>query len=195
MNLYTAAFTLFLIMNPLGNIPVFINTLKHVKPKRQLYIIIREALFALAILLVFLLAGHPILRGLQVSESALSVAGGIILFIIAIRLIFPTATITDRKPKGEPFLVPLAIPLFAGPATMAMLMLMSSQQTDHLGKTFIALLIAWFASSSVLLASTSLSKFLGERGLIAIERLMGMLLTTISVQMLLSGIATFFHAI
>ena len=88
MNLYTATITLFLVMNPLGSIPIFITTLQHITPKRRTKIIMREALFAFVILVVFLFAGHAILRGLLVTPSDLSIAGGIILFLIAIRMIF-----------------------------------------------------------------------------------------------------------
>ena len=193
MNIYTAAITLFLVMNPLGNMPVFISTLQHINPRKRLRIIVREALFALIILTVFLLVGRPLLQGLQVTQSALGIGGGIVLFIIAIRLIFPLP-IKERsaEPESEPFLVPLAVPLFAGPATMATVMLLVNQ-TGHIGFTFIALIIAWIAASSLLLISTQLSQFLGKRGIIALERLMGMILITIAIQMLLNGVDAHFH--
>ena len=195
MTLSSAAITFFLVMNPLGNIPVFIATLQHVDPKRRTNIIIREAIFALIILTIFLFAGHGIMRGLQISESALSIAGGIILFIIAIRLIFPQNQPEDIKPRSEPFLVPLAIPLFAGPACMATSMVIADQEPSKMLTWFLALVIAWFASSALLVASGTLSKYLGQRGLTAIERLMGMILTTLSIQMFLSGIQHYFHIV
>lgn len=192
MNLYTAVITLFLVMNPLGNIPIFIATLQHIAPKDRNRIILREAIFAFVILTVFLFAGRVILKGLNVTSSALSVAGGIILFLIAIRLIFPPPKDKSSTFEGEPFLVPLAVPLFAGPATMAMIMLLVSQPGAKIWLTFLALLIAWLASASCLLSSNILSKLLGKRGLIAVERLMGMILTTIAVQMFLTGIQQYF---
>jgi len=193
MNIYSAAVTLFLIMNPLGNVPVFISTLQHTDPKRRLFIIAREAIFALLILNAFLFSGREILHGLQVSESALNMAGGIILFLIAIKLIFPPSKVEADTPTSEPFLVPLAIPLFAGPATMAMTILLADQYPKSIWHIFIALLLAWGISSVILLASAQLSKLLGQRGLTAIERLMGMILTTVSVQMFFTGIQHFFN--
>ena len=182
-------------MNPLGNIPIFISTLQNIPTKRRTRIILREAVFALVILTIFLFGGRLILKGLQVTPSALSIAGGIILFLIAIRLIFPHPKEKGEELDGEPFLVPLAIPLQAGPATMAMVMLLSNQPGSSTGLTFIALATAWIISLCCLLAGSALSNVLGKRGLTAMERLMGMILTTISVQMFLSGIENYFHLV
>jgi multiple antibiotic resistance protein len=193
MNFYAATITLFLVMNPLGNIPVFISTLRNVTAKKRPKIILREAIFALIILTIFLFSGHAIIRGLQVSEPALSIAGGVILFIIALRLIFPPDKTSHDKPESEPFLVPLAVPLFAGPAAMATSMVIADQQPDKIWIWFAALVTAWFMSSILLLLSSKLSKYLGHRGLTAIERLMGMILTTLAVQMFLTGIQNFYH--
>lgn len=192
MNLYTAIITLLLVMNPLGNIPVYIATLQHIAPQHRSRIILREAIFAFLILTVFLFAGRLILEGLQVTPSALGIAGGIVLFLIAIRLIFPPPKDQSAVLEGEPFLVPLAVPLFAGPATMAMIMLIVDQPGGKIWLTFLALLISWSISAACLLSSNALSKLLGKKGLIAMERLMGMILTTIAVQMFLSGIQQYF---
>ncbi len=193
MNLYTATITLFLIMNPLGNIPFFITTLQHIAPKRRTRIIVREAVFAFLILALFLFVGRPLLKGLQVTPAALSIAGSIILLLIAIRMIFPPTKGKTEEDAGEPFIVPLAIPMFAGPATMAMVMLMVTQQPEAIWYVFAALVIAWVVSSALLLASNWISGLLGKRGLIALERLMGMVLTTIAVQMFLTGIHGYFN--
>jgi multiple antibiotic resistance protein len=189
MNLYTATLTLFFVMNPLGNIPVFVSVLQHIEPKRQKKIIIRESFIALLILVLFLFSGKKILHSMNISESALSIAGGMILFLIAIKMIFPGYEVRDI-PKAEPFLVPLAVPLFAGPAAMTMTMLLAEQ---NIWTTFIALLISWAISSTLLLASFRISKIMGVRGLTAVERLMGMLLTTLAIQMFLSGINSYFN--
>ena len=193
MNLYTATITLFLIMNPLGNIPFFITTLQHIAPKRRTRIIVREAVFAFLILALFLFVGRPLLKGLQVTPAALSIAGSIILLLIAIRMIFPPTKGKTEEDAGEPFIVPLAIPMFAGPATMAMVMLMVTQQPEEIWYVFLALVIAWIISSALLIASNWISSLLGKRGLIALERLMGMVLTTIAVQMFLTGIHGYFQ--
>jgi multiple antibiotic resistance protein len=189
MNLYAATLTLFFVMNPLGNIPVFVSVLQHIEPKRQKKIIIRESFIALLILIIFLFSGKQILHSMSISESALSIAGGMILFLISIKMIFPGYEAREI-PKAEPFLVPLAVPLFAGPAAMTMTMLLAEQ---NIWVTFIALLISWALSALLLLASFRISKIMGMRGLTAIERLMGMLLTTIAIQMFLSGINSYFH--
>lgn len=195
MNLYTITLTIFLVLNPLGNIPVFIATLSHVSPRRRFRIILREALFAFIILNLFLFAGQKILRGINVTESALGIAGGIVLFLIAIRLVFPDNHDREEKTRGEPFLVPLAIPLFAGPAAMTTVMLLADQRGNKIWFVFTALVIAWLISSLILLASSRISNLLGKQGLAALERLMGMILTTIAIQMLLTGIQGYFHLV
>jgi multiple antibiotic resistance protein len=194
MTLYTAAITLLLVMDPLGNVPMYLSILNSVNPNRRKYIILRESCIALLILTIFLFFGKYILKGMQISESALSIAGGIILFLIAIRMIFPHEEHDKRsKPLGEPFIVPLAIPLVAGPSTMTMVMLLANQSPQHLSLWMLALFIAWLISTIILVFADYLRKILGDRGLTAIERLMGMILTTMAVQMFLTGVQAFFH--
>ncbi len=195
MTLYSAIITLILVMDPLGNIPVFLSMLSHVNPKRRRLIIFREAVIAYFILLFFLLYGQHILQAMHISQPALAIAGGIILFLIAIRMIFPDHDQDDRsKPTLEPFIVPLAIPLIAGPSTMAMVMLLASQAPYNMMQWFIALTAAWFVTTVILMFAGALSRVLGQRGLIAVEKLMGMILTTMSVQMFLTGFEQFLHA-
>lgn len=193
MTLYSATLTLILVMDPLGNIPLFLSILNSVNPKRRQFIILRESLIAFAILILFLFFGQYILDGMHISQPALSISGGIILFLIAIHMIFPHHGLEKVHHVGEPFIVPLAVPLFAGPSTMTVVMLMARQEPDHLPKWLIALSTAWFISTVMLVFADLLRKILGERGLLAIERLMGMILTTMSVQMFLTGLAQFLH--
>jgi MarC family membrane protein len=194
MTLYTATITLLLVMDPLGNIPMFLSILHSVNPKKRKFIILRESCIALFILTVFLFFGKYILEGMQISEPALSIAGGIILFLIAIRMIFPHEENEKRsQPRNEPFIVPLAIPLIAGPSTMTIVMLLASQSPQHLALWMLALFIAWFISTIFLVFADFLRKILGDRGLTAVERLMGMILTTMAVQMFLTGIQKFFY--
>jgi len=195
MTLYSAAMTLILVMDPLGNIPLFLAVLNKIAPARRRFIILRETFIAFIILVLFLFFGQHILQGMHISQPALEIAGGIILFLIAIRMIFPHED-ADNKSKltGEPFIVPLAIPLIAGPSTMTVVMLLATQAPYNMGLWFIALLIAWLVCSIILVFSDGLRKVLGERGLIAIERLMGMILTTMAVQMFLTGFEQFLHA-
>lgn len=194
MNLYSATITLILVMDPLGNIPLFLAALNKVDPKKRQKIILRETFFAFVILTIFLFFGQFILEGMQISEPALQISGGIILFLIAIRMIFPHNGHEERvRQISDPFIVPLAVPLIAGPSTMTIVMLLASQAPEALNIWFLALFIAWSITTIILVFADYLRKILGERGLIAMERLMGMILTTMAVQMFLSGLNRFLH--
>jgi multiple antibiotic resistance protein len=192
MSIYTAAILLLLVMDPLGNVPVFLSILKHVPPSKRRKVILREAFIAYGILLIFLFFGQHLLDSMQLSDAALSIAGGVILFIIAIRMIFPGNEKNTFSTDKDPLIVPLAVPMIAGPSSMAIVMLMASQSSGHLLTCFFALSIAWAITATVLYCGESLRKVLGERGLASSERLMGMILTTLSIQMLLNGISKFF---
>ena len=192
MTILSAALLLFLVIDPLGNIPMFMTTLKKVDEKRQRKVVVRELLFALVILIAFLFLGQYLLQLLHLSETALTTAGGIILLIIAIKMIFPARDKSLQEDvEGEPFIVPLAIPYVAGPSAMATSLLMMSREPERWLDWLFAVLIAWFVSAIIIYFSSYFARFLGEKGLIAIERLMGMLLITVAVQMLLTGIAEF----
>jgi multiple antibiotic resistance protein len=194
MSTLSAAFLLFLILDPLGNIPVFLTTLKAVDPARQRRVILRELLIALAIILFFLFLGQFLLQLLQVSSSSLRIAGGIILFLIAIRMIFSDiATVFGAPRQEEPFIVPLAVPLVAGPSAMTMLILLMAGDPSRWLDWLAATVLAWLCTCLILLSSYRLNRVLGTRGLIAVERLMGMLLVTVAIDMLIDGIKqTFF---
>jgi MarC family membrane protein len=184
---------LFLVLNPLGNIPIFVATLKNVDPKRHSRIIIREVAIATVFLAIFMFFGQYLLRGMQISEQALGISGGIILFLIALRMIFPEEKGADKPVAGEPFVVPLAIPITAGPAAMTMVMLFASQNVGRIGGSIFVLLVTVFFVCLILLSSRYLSKILGEKGLIALERLSGMMLTAMAVQMFLTGLENYFR--
>jgi multiple antibiotic resistance protein len=190
--IFSAAVTLFLIMDPLGNIPVFLSALQNVEPKRRTIIIIRETLIALLVMILFLLVGQYLLDFLGLKQESISIAGGIILFLIALKMIFPREkSEIENKNEEEPFIVPLAIPLIAGPSLLATLLLFVRSEPDRMFDWLFALLIAWGISSLILLASPFVQKVLKERGLIAVERLMGMILVALSVQMFLNGVAEY----
>jgi MarC family membrane protein len=195
MTTLSAAILLFLIMDPLGNIPVFLTLLKGVPPKRRRAVMVRELLIALAVLLMFLMGGQLILRLLQLREESISIAGGIVLFLIGIRMVFPPAEggIFGQAGEGEPFIVPMAIPGVAGPSAMAALLLLTNTEPGRTADWAIALLCAWLATALILLSSTYLFRWLGESVLTALERVMGMLLIALSVQMFLGGIAAYLH--
>ena len=192
MDTLSAAVMLFLIMDPLGNLPVFLSILRHVDPKRRRKVMLRELLFSLVIMMGFLFAGQQILSFLNLRQEAVSIAGGIILFLIAIKMIFPSpGGVTGLAAGEEPFLVPMAIPMIAGPSILASLLLLANQEPTRMADWSLALLMAWGASAVILMFYELFNKLLGERGLTAVERLMGMLLVAISVQMLLDGLATY----
>ncbi len=193
MDFISAATLLFLVMDPLGNIPVFLSVLDKVAPERRTWVLVRELLLALVVLVAFLYAGEMVLGFLGLSEHSIRIAGGIILFIIALKMVFPVARAAhaDDEIQGEPLLVPLAIPMVAGPSTMAVIMLLSTNEPGRMTDWLLALLAAWLISSVILISATALKRFLGKRGLIAIERLMGMLLIALAVQMLLQGISAY----
>ena len=137
---------LFLVMDPFGNIPVFLSVLSHVSPEKRGKIIIRELMIALLFLIFFLFFGKFILAGMHITEPALGIAGGTILFLIAIKMIFPASNssfVNDDDGQGDPLIVPLAVPMVAGPSSMAMVILLSTQYPDQLLTWLGALLIAW----------------------------------------------------
>lgn len=188
----SAALLLFLILDPLGNIPIFLSLLRTLPPERQRIVLARELLIALAVLMAFLWGGKYALEVMHLRQESVSIAGGIVLFLIGIRMIFPPPEgLMGEIPDGEPFIVPMAIPLVAGPSGMAAVMLMGSNEPTRLGEWSIALLIAWGATAAILFSATILYKWLGRRALTAVERLMGMLLVAISVQMFMDGLASY----
>lgn len=193
MNIYSVTVTLILVMDPLGNIPVFISVLNPVEPSRRWKIILRESLIAFGVMVMFLFFGRNILNSLSISEPALGIAGGIILFLIAVKMIFPPDNDKGDRQMGEPFIVPLAIPLIAGPSALATMLLFATQNPHQMTSLFIALVIAASLATVVLLFSSPIRSLMGDKGLTAMERLMGMILTTVSVQMFLSGIDKYFH--
>lgn len=191
MDLFSAVVTLFLIMDPIGNIPLFLSILKTVPPERRRLVLVREIVLAYVVLLTFLFLGNYLLRFLGLEQETISIAGGIVLFLIALRMIFPVESPAAAEVEGEPFLVPLAVPLIAGPSTLAALLLLQRTAPGHTALLFVAVTIAWALSGIILLSSTFFYRVLRERGLIALERLMGMLLVMVAVQMLLNGLKVF----
>jgi multiple antibiotic resistance protein len=193
MTTLSAALLLFLILDPLGNVPVFLSLLKPLAPARRRIVLVRELLIALGVLFAFLWGGRYVLEAMHLRQESVSIAGGIVLFLIGLKMIFPSPEgMFGEQLEGEPFIVPMAIPLVAGPSGMASVMLLGSQEPDRMGDWSLALAIAWFGTALILFSSTYLYKMLGARVLVAVERLMGMLLVAISVQMLLDGVANYF---
>ncbi len=185
----SSAVVLFLVMDPLGNITIFLSFLQDVDPKRRWKLILRESVIALLILIIFLFFGQNLLNLLNLQSESVSIAGGIILFIIGIRMVFPSRHgVIGTNFEGEPIIVPMAIPLIAGPSALATLMLLVHSDPNNMASWFTALMLAWTVTAVILLSAPLFFKLLRRRGLAAIERLMGMILIMISVQMLVTGI-------
>lgn len=191
MDILSAVITLWLIMDPLGNVPVFLAVLKRVPPERRRKILVRECLIAYAVLMFFLVVGERALSILQIEQETISIAGGIVLFLIALRMIFPQHGSYSDAPEGEPLVVPLAVPLIAGPSAMAALLLLERASPGGVFDLWVAMTVAWALTAAILIAAPFFYRILGERGLTAMERLMGMVLVMISVQMLLNGARAF----
>ncbi len=190
-DILAVAVTLFFVMDPLGNIPVFNAVLSRFDARTRSRIVARELTIALVILLLFLFVGNPVMKFLGLTQPTLSLSGGILLFIIALRMIFPAPAGSDDEEIVDPFIVPLAMPLVAGPSTIAILLLQSSSHPERVWQWCLALVLAWVATTAILACSPWLMKALGDRGVRALERLMGMLLVLLAVQMLLDGVAQF----
>ena len=195
MTIAAAALLLFLILDPLGNIPILLSLFKDLPAARQRKVLLRELLIALVVLMLFLWGGQYALELMHLRQESVSIAGGIVLFLIGLRMIFPPPDgVMGEMPGGEPFIVPVAIPMIAGPSGMAAVMLLGSQEPGRMSDWMLALTIAWVATALILFSATYLQKWLGTRVLTAIERLMGMVIVAISVQMLLDGITSYLRA-
>lgn len=192
----SAVVILLLVMDPVGNIPLFVSALRQVEPARRARVILRECAIALAVLLVFAFFGGNLLRILGLSDPSLTIAGGLILFLIALRMIFrhPEGVFGDGA-GGEPFIVPLATPAIAGPAAIATVMLLVSRAPERMLEWCVAVTIALLVSAGVLTAAERIAKLAGDRALLAFERLMGLVLTAIAVEMLLRGIEGFVRSL
>jgi len=184
----STALLLFLVFDPFGNAPVFHAVLSRLPESRRRRVLVRELLVAYLILLAFLLGGKPLMGLLALKAPTIGITGGILLFLIALGMVFPTKSVITEDPDGEPFIVPLAVPLIAGPSALAMLLLISSHHPGIHPASLLALTGAWAASAAVLLALPQIFALLGTKGTRAIERLMGLVLIMLAVQMFLDGL-------
>ncbi|BBI16660.1 membrane protein [Neochlamydia sp. EPS4] len=189
--LFTMTMILFLIMDPIGNISTFLQMVDELPSKRVRWLVAREMLIALAFMLVFNFLGEFILHILQLDNPTVQMASSIILFLTAIKILFPASnSLRANWPKGEPFVIPLAVPLIAGPSLLATILMLAHLESSQ-PKMLIAILIAWVVSTFVLLFARQLQRALGYNGLMAAERLTGMLLVMLAVQRCLEGIQEF----
>ena len=186
----SATILLLLITDPLGNIPIFVSSLKAVPQARRSRVILREVLIAFGVLLAFMFAGQAFLRAVSLSEVSLQIGGALVLFLIALRMIFPPPPQENPVPQAEPLIVPLAIPALAGPSALATVLLLVSQAPERRLEWVAALSVTMIVCTVVLLSAERLQRVVGERVINAFERLMGLVLVSISVEMLIRGIKT-----
>lgn len=198
MTFASMVFLLFFVVDPVGNIPLFLNALKGVPQERRRRVILRECALAYAILLLFMFSGRGFLRLLHLSPTSLGIAGGIILFLIAVKMIFPKEGEGIFGPgpgSGEPLLFPMAVPTIAGPSALATVLLLVSGAQERLGISIAALTLTMALSTLILVFADRIARLLGSRVMTAAERLMGLILTAIAVEMFLQGIREFLSAI
>jgi len=189
----SAVVILLLVTDPFGNVPLVNAMLAGIAPARRRFVIVRECAIAFAILMGFMYAGRQLLDLMHLSETSLSIAGGVILFMIAIRMVFGDVEggAFGAPPGGEPLIVPLAIPFIAGPSALATVMLMATREPAKLGMWAMAITVTMVVVTLVLVAGDKLQRWMGDRAMQAVERLMGLILTAIAVEMLLGGIRAF----
>lgn len=195
MNVFQLAFMIFIITNPIGNCPAVIALIKDHSVREQQKILLRECIFALILAIFFLVLGETFLQGLQIKDYALSISGGVLVFLIALKMIFSVKTDgTVDKPKHDPYIVPIATPLLSGAGLLTMIMLFSKQvQNDWI--VFFAILIAWVGVTIVMVLAPYLQVVLGKRGLAALEQLMGLFLAMMAVGMMVKGTSLFLNAL
>ena len=192
MDLISATILLILVMDPFGNMPLVVSVLQRVEPQARTRVVLRECAIAYAVLLAFMFGGPKFLQLLQLSDNALGIAGGLILFLIALRMVFPHGDgVFGDTGENEAFIVPIAIPAIAGPSALATVLLLVSRQPQRMLEWVGALSLAMLVCAVVLASANRISVWIGRRGVIAMERLMGLILTAISVEMLLAGIERF----
>ena len=200
MTLTSAAVLLFLVMDAPGNALVFPSFVGHLAPPRRRAVLVRELLLALGVMVTFLFGGVVVLSWMQIGQPALAIAGGVVLFLIALQMTFedpdPSAPAPGGKgaPPGEPFFVPMAVPFIAGPSVLATLLLMNARDPARWPAWLAALLIAWGANAAALLAADALTSRVGPRATLAAQKLMGLLLTAVAVEQFLGGVGAFLDA-
>lgn len=183
--------TLFLLMDPFGNLPIFTSILKSFSNRKQILIVIREMLIALIIMITFLFTGKYIFSFLGLRIESISISGSIILFLISISMMFPDLNNTTcsniNKIYKEPFILPLATPLVAGPSVLSNIIVLSEKYNYQLNRLLLSLIISWFFATLILISSNIFFRLIGNKGMEALEKFMGLVLIIISVQMFLDG--------
>ena len=190
----SALVLLLLVLDPFGSLPIFISVMRNVQPQRRTRVALRESAIAFFVLLLFMATGSAFLELMRLSERSLEVAGGVILLIIAMKMVFASGgeLYAGDGSTREPLIFPLAVPLLAGPSAMATVLLLASRQPDRLLHWVAALTVAMAVSAVVLLAADRIRKWIGHSMVSAIEKLMGLVLTAIAIEMILAGLKRYF---
>ncbi len=192
----SAVVLLLLVFDPFGNVPIFVSALREVAPERRRAVILRECLIAFGVLVVFAFVGGPFMRVLGLSEQSLQIGGAVVLMLVAIRMVFPTGEgVYGRTPGGEPFIVPLAVPALAGPSALATVLLLVSRDPGRTWQWIGAIALALAVSAVILEFAEKLQAWLGERATVAFERLMGLILAAIAVELMLRGVRAFVNGL
>ncbi|TCS63873.1 MarC family protein [Primorskyibacter sedentarius] len=200
--LITSFATLFVVIDPIGLTPVFIALTVGANAKHRRAVAIRACVIAAILLTLFALFGEAVLGFIGISMPAFRIAGGILLFLTALDMLFERrnkrregqASEADAEPDHpDPSVFPLAIPLIAGPGAIASIILLSGQTSDLAGfATVLGVMFGVIAMVFVLfLSSGMLERALGKTGITVVTRLLGMLLAALSVQFVLDGLRAF----
>ncbi len=194
MDIFSTAILLFMIMDPLGNMPVFLSVITSVPEERRRRVLVREMLISLLVMVSFLFLGGQMMDVMGLRQESVAIGGGLVLLLIALRMVFPSKDgVLGVQPEGEPIVVPLAIPCIAGPSVLATLMVITHQFPGHPFQWLSSVFLAWGATAMIMIFSDKLLTILGKKGIIALERLMGMILVILSVQLFLDGVIGFIN--
>ena len=195
MSIWSIALTFFLVANPIGNIPAFVSLVKDFDFNRQRIILFRESIFSFLIAIFFLFLGEPFLRTINIAPYAVSISGGTLLFLVSLEMIFPPSDDNSKsKELQEPFIVPIATPLITGGGVLTTILIYSAKEQNDL-KITLAAIIAWTFVTLVVVSASYLQRILGRRGLLAMEQLMGMLLSMMSMEIIVKGLKVYMQSL
>lgn len=190
----------FAVIDPIGSIPVFIAVTKGFSEKEKRVTAIKAVLVSGLVLLFFIVAGEFILEAINIPLPAFQIAGGIVLFLFALTMIFgdskPEEEIKSINNTTETAIFPMAMPSIASPGAMLAAVLLTENSEFSIWEQFqssMAMLSVLIIVFILLLASTKVHKFIGDAGASIISRIMGLILTAIAVTNIIEGIKESFH--
>lgn len=193
----SALVLLLLVLDPFGSLPLFVATMRRVAPERRVRVALRESLIAFGILVAFMFGGRGFLELMHLSERSLEVAGGVILLLISMRMVFGGDGHAPEEASAidaEPMIVPIAVPMMAGPSALATVLLLVSRQPERIGQWVGALAVGVAVCGLVLVAAERIRQVIGDPMVSAVEKLMGLVLSALAVEMILAGLKRYFFA-